>query len=149
MSSRSQPTHARAVVIGGGIAGVSAAYQLTVAGWPDILLVEQGHLADGTTWHSAGHCVIPYVSRQMTRFTRESIALFRALDDAGKPTGFLEMGSLTLATNADRADELRRLEGAARVEDIPYHLLGVGDAAPLWPLAHIQGRTFRRSLAHN
>src|SRR4029079_18136637 len=119
-------------------AGASVAYQLTVAGWSDVVLLEPGHLADGTTWHSAGQCVVLYVSRQMTRFTRESIALFRDLDDAGKATGFLEMGSLTLATTLDRADELRRLEGAARVEGVPYHLLGLDDAARLWPLADLR-----------
>lgn len=131
---------ARVVVIGGGIAGASVLYQLVRHGWSDVVLVEQGDLADGTTWHSAGHCIVPYVSRQMTHFTRESIATYRRLEaESGRATGFLEIGSLTLATTSERVDELRRLEGAARVEDVPYQLISPDEAAKLWPLASYEG----------
>lgn len=131
---------ARAVVIGGGIAGASVLYQLVRNGWSDVVLIEQGDLGDGTTWHSAGHCIVPYVSRQMTHFTRESIAIYQGLEaETGRPAGFMEIGSLTLATTTERVDDLRRLEGAARVEDVPYHLISPDEAAAIWPLASLDG----------
>ncbi len=130
----------RAIVIGGGIAGASVLYQLAKAGWSDAMLVEQGDLADGTTWHSAGHCIVPYVSRHLTHFTRESISTFRDLElETGRSPGFLEIGALTLATTPGRVDELRRLAGAARSEDVPYELIGPAEAARIWPLAELDG----------
>ena len=48
------PTAARAVVVGGGIAGTSVAYHLAGLGWRDVLLLEQNELSAGTTWHAAG-----------------------------------------------------------------------------------------------
>ena len=48
------PNRARVVVIGGGIIGASVAYHLTKLGWTDLVLLEQGQLSGGTTWHAAG-----------------------------------------------------------------------------------------------
>ncbi len=48
------PTHARVVIIGGGIVGASIAYHLVKLGWSDTLLLERKRLTSGTTWHAAG-----------------------------------------------------------------------------------------------
>jgi cation diffusion facilitator CzcD-associated flavoprotein CzcO len=48
------PTQARVVIIGGGVIGCSVAYHLTRLGWSDVVLLEQGQLSGGTTWHAAG-----------------------------------------------------------------------------------------------
>ena len=50
----SLPSHARVVIVGGGIAGCSTAYHLAKLGITDVLLLEQGKLTSGTTWHAAG-----------------------------------------------------------------------------------------------
>ena len=46
------PTHAKAVIIGGGIIGTSVAYHLTKLGWKDVVLLERKQLTSGTTWQS-------------------------------------------------------------------------------------------------
>jgi glycine/D-amino acid oxidase-like deaminating enzyme len=48
------PARARVVIIGGGIIGCSVAYHLTQLGWTDLVVLEQGSLSGGTTWHAAG-----------------------------------------------------------------------------------------------
>ena len=48
------PQAARIVVIGGGIMGCSVAYHLSALGEADVVLLEQGRLTSGTTWHAAG-----------------------------------------------------------------------------------------------
>ena len=48
------PDRAEIVVIGGGVIGASVAYHLTKLGKTDVLLLEQGHLSGGSTWHAAG-----------------------------------------------------------------------------------------------
>ncbi|MBW2231909.1 MAG: FAD-dependent oxidoreductase, partial [Deltaproteobacteria bacterium] len=50
----SLPTHARVVIIGGGVIGCSVAYHLTKLGWRDVVLLERSKLTSGTTWHAAG-----------------------------------------------------------------------------------------------
>ena len=52
--SQPLPDRARVVIIGGGVIGTSVAYHLTKLGWTDVLLLEQGQLSCGTTWHAAG-----------------------------------------------------------------------------------------------
>ena len=48
------PTHARVVIVGGGVIGTSIAYHLAKLGWKDIVLLERDQLTSGTTWHAAG-----------------------------------------------------------------------------------------------
>ncbi|MEM9199968.1 MAG: FAD-dependent oxidoreductase, partial [Pseudomonadota bacterium] len=47
-------SHARVVVIGGGVVGCSVLYHLARAGWTDCLLLERSELTSGSTWHAAG-----------------------------------------------------------------------------------------------
>ena len=49
-------SHAKVVIVGGGIMGVSLLYHLVKEGWKDIVLIEKGELTSGSTWHAAGQC---------------------------------------------------------------------------------------------
>ena len=51
---QSLPTHARIVIIGGGVIGTSIAYHLGKLGVRDVVLLERDKLTSGTTWHAAG-----------------------------------------------------------------------------------------------
>ncbi|MBL9049629.1 MAG: FAD-binding oxidoreductase, partial [Tabrizicola sp.] len=48
------PPQAQIVVIGGGIIGCSTAYHLVRDHKADVLLLEQGKITSGSTWHAAG-----------------------------------------------------------------------------------------------
>ena len=54
-------THARVVVIGGGVAGCSTLYHLTKLGWSDVVLVDKDELTSGSTWLAAGN--VPQYSK--------------------------------------------------------------------------------------
>ncbi|MDP9064521.1 MAG: FAD-dependent oxidoreductase, partial [Pseudomonadota bacterium] len=41
------PTHARVVIIGGGVIGCSVAYHLAKLGWSDVVLLERAQLTSG------------------------------------------------------------------------------------------------------
>ena len=53
-AEKALPSSARAVIVGGGIVGASVAYHLSQLGWKDVVLLEQGHIGGGSTWHAAG-----------------------------------------------------------------------------------------------
>ncbi|MBI1957915.1 MAG: FAD-binding oxidoreductase, partial [Candidatus Rokubacteria bacterium] len=76
----SVPGHARVVIIGGGIVGCSIAYHLTKLGWRDVVLLEQGRLSGGTTWHAAGLVGQLRSSSNLTQLIRYSARLYRELE---------------------------------------------------------------------
>ena len=100
------PTHAQIVVIGGGIIGCSTAYHLARDHKADVLLLEQGKLTSGSTWHAAGLVGQLRSSASITQVLKYSVDLYKRLDaETGLDTGWKMTGCLRLATNADRWTE--------------------------------------------
>src|SRR3954447_1203436 len=97
------PQRARVVVIGGGVIGTSVAYHLTELGWTDLLLLEQGSLSCGTTWHAAGLVGQLRASESGTRLVQSSSRLYAELEaEVGLSTGYRRCGGVTVARTADR-----------------------------------------------
>lgn len=130
-------SRARVAIIGGGIGGVSLAYHLAELGWTDVVVLEKGELASGSTWHAAGLCTHFNASRNLTRLLAESIALYRRLEAEGRPTGFREVGSVRLASAPDRMDEYRHALGRARVLGLPFELVDRDRIRELCPLLEL------------
>ena len=130
----SQP--ARAVIIGGGIIGTSVAYHLAQLGWRDVVLLEQGSLSGGTTWHAAGLVGQLRSSANFTRLIRYSAELYERLEaETGKATGFKRCGSLSVARTAERMTQLRRNASLARSFGIEAHVIGLDEAKRRYPVA--------------
>src|SRR5437016_4785841 len=107
MSDPSLPTHARIVIVGGGIVGCSVAYHLAAAGENDVVLLEQGRLTGGTTWHAAGLVGQLRAHPNMTRLVQHSIALYARLEaETGQATGWKQCGSVIVARTKDRLTQL-------------------------------------------
>jgi heterotetrameric sarcosine oxidase gamma subunit len=129
------PAHARVVVIGGGIAGVSVAYHLTKIGWRDVVLLERRELSCGTTWHAAGLVGQLRATHNLTRLARYGADLYETLEaETGQATGFRRPGSLSLARTAERMHELARLASMARCFDVEAEVISAGEAGRRWPL---------------
>ena len=129
------PSHARAVIIGGGIAGCSIAYHLTKLGWKDVVLLEQGRLSSGTTWHAAGLVGQLRAHASLTRLIRASTELYAGLEaETGLATGWKRCGSLTVARTPDRMTLLRRVAASARAQGVACDVLNPGEAGDKWPL---------------
>ncbi len=109
------PSHARAVIIGGGVSGCSVAYHLAKLGWTDVVLLERKQLTCGTTWHAAGLIGQLRHNQNMTRLAKYSADLYLRLEEeTGVATGMRRNGSITVALTAGaaRGDPAQCLAGA-------------------------------------
>jgi 4-methylaminobutanoate oxidase (formaldehyde-forming) len=122
-------------VIGGGIAGCSVAYHLTKLGWRDVLLLERRDISCGTTWHAAGLVGQLRATQNLTRLAKYGGDLYERLEaETGQATGFRRPGSLSLARNAERMHELKRLASMARCFDVDVEVVTPAEAGRRWPL---------------
>lgn len=79
------PTHARVVIIGGGVGGASTFYHLTEHGWSDVVLVERDELASGSTWHAAGQVTQFGAVQTMVGLKKYSVELYTRLAADPRP----------------------------------------------------------------
>src|SRR5579864_5742039 len=125
---------ARAVVIGGGVGGCSILYWLARLGWSDVVLVERADLTSGSTFHSAGLVGQLRGSLSLTQMMMNSVDLYRSLgQEVGLETGWHEVGSLRLASSAERMEELARQAGWAKTFGLPLELISAEEAQRLFP----------------
>ncbi len=129
------PTQARAVVIGGGIVGCSVAYHLTKLGWTDVVLLERGTLSCGTTWHAAGLVGQLRATLNLTRLAQYTADLYDTLEaETGQATGYRRNGSVAVARTAERLTELARGASMARSFGLDVVVITPREAGELWPL---------------
>ena len=129
------PSHAQIIVIGGGIIGCSTAYHLARDHKADVILLEQGRLTSGSTWHAAGLIGQLRSSASITRVLKYSVELYKRLaEETGLETGWKMTGCLRLATSEDRWTEFRRLATTARSFGMEMHLVSPEEVKRMWPL---------------
>jgi 4-methylaminobutanoate oxidase (formaldehyde-forming) len=129
-------SHARVVIVGGGIVGASVAYHLTKLGWSDVVLLEKAQLTSGTTWHAAGLVGQLRQSKNLTRLARYAIDLYGQLEaETEQATGFKQNGAITVAQSPARLEELKRQAATAKTFDVECHVITPEDVAKMWPLA--------------
>jgi glycine cleavage system aminomethyltransferase T/glycine/D-amino acid oxidase-like deaminating enzyme len=129
------PTQARIVIVGGGIAGCSTAYHLAKMGITDVLLLEQGRLTSGTTWHAAGLVGQMRPNRTMTRMSKYGIELYATLEaETGLATGWKPCGSVNVARTPERWQVLQRQAALARGFGVEVQLITPKEAGDLYPL---------------
>ena len=132
------PDRARVVIVGGGVIGTSVAYHLAGLGWTDVLLLEQGQLSCGTTWHAAGLVGQIRATESGTRLVQYSAELYRRLEaETGQSAGWKQCGGVTVARTADRLVQLRRTAAAATAYGLDCELISPRRAGELYPLMRI------------
>ncbi|SFC50030.1 4-methylaminobutanoate oxidase (formaldehyde-forming) [Nocardioides terrae] len=128
------PSRARVVIVGGGIVGCSVAYHLTRLGRDDVLLLEQGRLSSGTTWHAAGLVGPLRASESGTALVRYSAELYASLEEeTGLATGYRNVGGLVVARTPDRLVQLARTAANGAAYGLEAELITPRQAQELWP----------------
>lgn len=135
---RKLPSHASVIVIGGGVMGCSVLYHLAKLGVSDAILLERNQLTSGTTWHSAAQVRALRSTRNMTELIRYSIKLYASLEEeTGQATGWINKGSLSIATTEDRLTHIKRQESLANLFGVEASSISPQEAAEIWPLMNI------------
>jgi len=134
----SLPDRAQIVVIGGGIIGCSTAYHLARDHKADVILLEQGKVTSGSTWHAAGLVGQLRSSASITKVLKYSVELYKGLAaETGLDTGWKMTGCLRLATTPDRWIEFKRLATTARSFGMDMELIGPDEVKRMWPLMEV------------
>ena len=128
------PQRASVVIVGGGIVGCSLAYHLTLRGCTDVVLLERKQLTCGTTWHAAGLVGQLRATYNLTRLAQYTTNLYASLEqETGQATGFRQTGSIAIATNLARLEELKRGASMAKCFGLEVQTLGASEIASMWP----------------
>src|SRR4030095_9229402 len=131
----SVPTQRRFVFVRGGIAGASTAYHLTKLGITDVVLLEQGKLTCGTTWHAAGLVGQTRATRNATRMSQYGIELYSTLEaETGLATGWKRCGSLNVAKTPERLQLMTRQMARAKSFGIAFDFISPAEAARIAPI---------------
>ena len=133
-------SHARVVVIGGGVVGVSTLYHLAKKGWSDVALIERKELTSGSTWHAAGLLPLFNMSYSVGQVHKYSVAFYQELqEETGMNVGFRKVSNIRLATTRDRMDEYRQYAGVASTIGIDVDFLTPEEIVHHWPLCNPEG----------
>ena len=138
MLNKKLPTQARVVIVGGGIVGCSVAYHLTKLGWKDVVLLEQGRLSGGTTWHAAGLVGQLRAQENMTRLIQYSTDLYESLEEeTGLATGWKRTGSVIIARTEERMTVIKRTAAVAAAYGIEADIISAKQAQDKWPIMQV------------
>ncbi|MGI9478755.1 MAG: GcvT family protein, partial [Hyphomicrobiaceae bacterium] len=133
-------THARVVVIGGGLVGCSILYHLTKLGWTDVVLLERDELTAGSTWHAAAGLHGLHDNNNITKLQYYTMGLYKELEaETGQGCGVFQPGSLYLAQTKDREHQLRIQAAKARYFGFNFHELSIAEAQEMHPLVDFDG----------
>lgn len=133
-------THARAVVIGGGVVGAGTLYHLARKGWSDVVLIERKELTSGSTWHAAGLLPLFNLSYSVGQIHKYSVNLYNSLEaETGQPVGFKKVSNIRLARTPDRWDEFMYYAGVAETIGVKVNKLTPAQVKEIWPLCETDG----------
>lgn len=133
-------THARAVVIGGGLVGCSILYHLAKLGWTDIVLLERSELTSGSTWHAAANIHGLHDNTNITRLQHYTMNLYKELEkETGQGCGIFQPGSLYLAQTEAREHQLRLQAAKAKRYGLNFHEISRDEAERKHPLVDFNG----------
>ncbi|MCA0872679.1 FAD-dependent oxidoreductase [Seohaeicola saemankumensis] len=142
MSDKDFPSHARVVIVGGGVMGVGLAYHLAHEGWgPEVVLLEKAELTSGSTWHAAGQITHSTSSFSLGKCVDYNIGLYSgALEvETGQAVTWHGCGSFRLAYTEDEMDWLRHTLSVGRSLGFNIELVGPERVAELHPFYNLEG----------
>ena len=134
-NTKKLPTHAKVVIIGGGVVGCSILFHLAKFGWKDVVLVERDELTSGSSWHAAGQIHTISSDPNISRLQSYTINLYKEIEElSGQSTGLHLTGGFYLASNKSWYDFLKRERSKARYMGLNQEFISTEEVAKRHPL---------------
>ena len=135
------PSHARVVIVGGGVMGCGLAYHLAHEGWSDVVLLEKAELTSGSTWHAEGQITHSTSSYSLGKCVDYNINLYSGALEAetGHSVTWHGCGSLRLAYTEDEMDWLRHTLSVGRSLGFNIEMVDVAKIRELHPYYNLDG----------
>jgi dimethylglycine dehydrogenase len=135
MSEKQLPSHAKVVIIGGGVVGCSILFHLAKFGWKDVVLLERDELTSGSSWHAAGQIHTISSDPNISRLQGYTINLYKEIEEtSGQSVGMHNTGGFYLASNDIWYDYLKRERSKARYLGLDQEFISVEEVARRHPL---------------
>ena len=129
------PSHAKVVVIGGGVVGCSILFHLAKFGWKDVVLLERDELTSGSSWHAAGQIHTISSDPNISRLQGYTIDLYKEIEEtSGHSVGLHMTGGFYLASNKTWYDYLKRERSKARYMGLNQEFISPKEVAERHPL---------------
>ncbi len=127
-------SHARVVIVGGGIMGVGLMYHLVQEGWSDVVLIEKGELTSGSTWHAAGQCPHFVGSLNLAKIHLEGTLLYPKLEElTGEAVSWHGCGGIRLAITDDEVEWFKRVYSMSKLIGYEAHLISPNEIRQYHP----------------
>lgn len=134
------PTHARIVIVGGGIMGVGLLYHLAEEACRDVLLIEKGELTSGSTWHAAGQCPHLVGNYNLAKIHHYGNTLYPRLEElTGQYVSWHASGSIRIARTRDDLDWFKYMQGIADNVGFPMQIIGPDEIRRINPFMNTEG----------
>ena len=128
-------THAKVVVIGGGVVGCSILFHLAKFGLKDCILLERNELTSGSSWHAAGSVHAISSDPNISKLMAYTINLYKEIEEtSGHSVGFKPSGGFYLASNEIWADYLKRERSKARYMGLDQEFISLEEVKKKNPL---------------
>ena len=129
------PSHAKVVIIGGGVVGCSILFHLAKFGWKDAVLLERDELTSGSSWHAAGQIHTISSDPNISRLQSYTIGLYKEIEElSGQSVGLHMTGGFYLASNKTWYDYLKRERSKARYMGLQQEFISLHEVAERHPL---------------
>jgi dimethylglycine dehydrogenase len=133
-------SHAKVVIVGGGVMGVGLLYHLALEGWTDVVLIEKGELTSGSTWHAAGQCPHFNSSLNMTKVHVYGTELYPQLEKlTGQAVSWHGCGGLRLATTDEEVNWLKAVYGVSKLAGYEGEIIGPSEIKKYHPFLETFG----------
>ncbi len=128
-------THAKVVIIGGGVVGCSILFHLAKFGWKEVVLLERNELTSGSSWHAAGQIHTISSDPNISRLQSYTINLYKEIEaTSGHSVGMHNTGGFYLASNNDWYDYLKRERSKARYMGLDQEFISIREVVERHPL---------------